>query len=482
MTRRRVAPFVLALVVALGLMPISPASAAKNRPPRIKRAVMKDVNGNGLANKVILTYTERINHRVDRDGRYPFRIQGYKIRRVNKARRALRLVILVKPLAKAKARPDFIRYTRTRRQPVKDLKKLQAAKQLLTKNIVGVPLPTIPQHRLTVRPNGPGSVTSNPAGIDCGSDCQHDYDENTAVTLTAVPDEGASPDVSWTGDCASATNTCTVTMDAAKTVDATFTAAGSRSLSVSKEGNGTVTSSSVPTQETQINCGATCASTTASYPDGTIVTLTATPGQEGMLITWGGHCSGTGETCTLTMDAAKSVSVKFELPMMTVVLAGTGSGRVTSNPAGIDCGSDCTHEFAKDEDVTLTAAPVEGSQFAGWSGGATCGANLSCVVPMNETKEVTATFNLAAAGPVMRALTLEVDGGTVQCSADGGVLTTCDASYEDGTELTIVGTPTGLDLVPVWGGDCAGTTGLTCNLNMTQDRSVTLTFDSGGLL
>jgi len=68
---------------------------------------------------------------------------------------------------------------------------------------------------------GGGSVTSVPAGIDCGSDCQEAYLYPTSVTLTASPNVG-STFTGWSGAC-TGTGTCTVTMDAAKSVSAEFT-------------------------------------------------------------------------------------------------------------------------------------------------------------------------------------------------------------------------------------------------------------------
>ncbi len=68
---------------------------------------------------------------------------------------------------------------------------------------------------------GDGTVTSQPAGITCGSDCSEDYAEGTDVTLTAVADAGSTFDGFTGSGCT--TSPCTVTMDASKQVDATFT-------------------------------------------------------------------------------------------------------------------------------------------------------------------------------------------------------------------------------------------------------------------
>src|SRR5262245_46419032 len=57
--------------------------------------------------------------------------------------------------------------------------------------------------------------------------------------------------------------------------------------------------------------------------------------------------------------------------VLTVNHAGTGSGTVTSSPAGIQCGSTCSAPFRSGATVTLTASPAAGSVFAGWSGAIT---------------------------------------------------------------------------------------------------------------
>jgi hypothetical protein len=68
---------------------------------------------------------------------------------------------------------------------------------------------------------GAGTVTSHPAGIDCGSDCQEGYAVGTQVTLTANAGV-ASRFVAWSGACAGSALQCLVTVDANKSVTATF--------------------------------------------------------------------------------------------------------------------------------------------------------------------------------------------------------------------------------------------------------------------
>lgn len=83
------------------------------------------------------------------------------------------------------------------------------------------------------------------------------------------------------------------------------------------------------------------------------------------------------------------------LETLTVTKTGTGSGTVSSAPAGIDCGQTCSGDFDASATVTLTATPASGSAFTGWSGA--CSGTGTCEVAMNQSREVTATFNATAA-------------------------------------------------------------------------------------
>jgi len=73
---------------------------------------------------------------------------------------------------------------------------------------------------------GQGTVTSKPAGIDCGATCSAELDAATKVTLKAVPDAGSSF-AGWTGEGCAGTGACRVTMNEARNVTASFKAAPS---------------------------------------------------------------------------------------------------------------------------------------------------------------------------------------------------------------------------------------------------------------
>lgn len=86
------------------------------------------------------------------------------------------------------------------------------------------PTPTPTSFQLTVQHSGPGggTVTSSPAGINCGQTCSASFSSGTAVTLTAAAESG-SVFGGWSGGC-TGTGTCGVTISAATSVTATFNA------------------------------------------------------------------------------------------------------------------------------------------------------------------------------------------------------------------------------------------------------------------
>jgi uncharacterized repeat protein (TIGR03803 family) len=75
---------------------------------------------------------------------------------------------------------------------------------------------------LTLTGTGSGMVTSTPPGINCGATCSASFAGGTMLTLTATPAMGSAFSA-WTGACAG-TGPCTLTVNAAKAVSATFNA------------------------------------------------------------------------------------------------------------------------------------------------------------------------------------------------------------------------------------------------------------------
>jgi hypothetical protein len=153
-------------------------------------------------------------------------------------------------------------------------------------------------------------------------------------------------------------------------------------------GSGTVTGGGGTPSGGGINCGSLCS---ATYVAGTNVTLTATAASGSTFAGWSGACSGTS-TCTVSMTAARNVTATFNSLVTTYALtvSKAGSGTVTSNPSGINCGSTCTANYQSGTSVTLSAAGATGSTFGGWGGA--CTGTGSCVVSMTAARSVSATF------------------------------------------------------------------------------------------
>lgn len=74
---------------------------------------------------------------------------------------------------------------------------------------------------VTVRGSAAGTVTSSPAGISCAPSCSASFPAGTLVTLTAAPGTRASFK-GWSGGCSGTTTACTVTLNGARSVTATF--------------------------------------------------------------------------------------------------------------------------------------------------------------------------------------------------------------------------------------------------------------------
>jgi DNA-binding beta-propeller fold protein YncE len=239
---------------------------------------------------------------------------------------------------------------------------------------------------------GGGIVRSEPSGIDCGQDCTEKYAPGHEVTLTAF-DTMYGKFNGWTIECKEGknpkTSVCTVNMDKAKTVTASFAAV---EYKVKVTGSGKVTSNI-----SGIDCGKDCSE---KYAPGQVVVLTAVSLPDAMhskFVKWKGVCGEgvdwTGSTCTVTPSDAKGAKNSIEAEFVSVELKVkvTGSGKVTSNISGIDCGKDCTEKYALDRQVTLTAQADTGYEFIGWSGNV-CAGNNPLTLPMTGAKSVTAQF------------------------------------------------------------------------------------------
>jgi len=171
---------------------------------------------------------------------------------------------------------------------------------------------------IQIQGNGSGTVTSTPAGINCGSDCQENYNSGTTVTLTATPLQGSTFS-GWQGACSGQNSTCQFTMNQDKNVVAVFESSSpppppppppppsplTLTVNVSPPRVGTVR---VSPPNNSIN-----SASTFSYATSTNVMLSVVSSSPGYVFQeWRGDCSGTTTTCSITVDRNKTVTAIFK--------------------------------------------------------------------------------------------------------------------------------------------------------------------------
>ena len=260
--------------------------------------------------------------------------------------------------------------------------------------------------------SGSGTVTSNPAGINCGNSCSAQFTGGTPVTMTATADAG-STFTGWSNGTGSVTctgtGTCSATLNATSAVQATFVLNVTQfpvtpSTATANGGGGTV----------QCSAGGGPAGPCGSYNVGTAVTITASPNTVSNFTGWSGGtgnavgCTGTstGPCVISSLTADTTVTANFNRPILSVQVS--GSGTVNSSPAGIsNCTANCSAPFDKSTVVTLSAS---GTGFIGWSGGG-CSGTGTCQVTVTSNVSVTATFGGAASSSPFFQFIQDNDGG-----------------------------------------------------------------------
>jgi uncharacterized repeat protein (TIGR02543 family) len=331
--------------------------------------------------------------------------------------------------------------------------------------------------------NVSGPETAPPgAVIDCGSSpagsqCSWPVPTGSTLTVFETP-AGSSVFGGWAGDCTGTGRSCTVEMDDDRAVNATWedASAASSTLTVAISGNGAVKGGNV-------NCvgPSTC---TATEPMNDTITLSAVPASGYTFTGWTGACTGTGPTCTVTMNVDRAVTATFALAVQLTVSV-SGNGNISGGTGAINCGNGgtvCSATFAQNATVSLIATVATGATFTGWSG-ACGGSSTTCTVSMSSSKSVTATFLGGTPGGTGTTALLSVavsgigtvTGGGIRC---GNGSNTCSASQTLNASVVLTETPGTGATFTGWGGACAGTSA-TCTVVMATAKSVTANFSGG---
>jgi len=333
---------------------------------------------------------------------------------------------------------------------------------------------------MTISPVPAGGSISG-AGLNCGtsgSACSVTMPASMTLGLQATPAAGYAF-TGWSGNCSGASPSLSVPLTGARTCSATFTAgtaATTYQLNVTPPSGGTVTGGG-------ITCGAGGAACSVTFPSSTPVTLTATPDATHSFASWGGSCSGTGATTTVTVDGVKTCTATFGALAMgapyTMTISPVPSGGTVTG-AGLNCGaggSACSATMPAVMTLGLQATPAAGYTFAGW-GGNCAGTEAGIYLSLAGARTCTAYFAAGPAGTTSYQLNVTkptggtVRGGGITCGTGG---TACASTFPSSTPVTLTATPDASYSFTAWGGSCSGT-GATTTVTVDGVKTCTATF------
>lgn len=177
------------------------------------------------------------------------------------------------------------------------------------------------------------------------------------------------------------------------------------------------------------------------------------------------------ELRAFTLDGEAAVAPVIAQGAYRLTIDRTGDGVVSSNPVGIECGTDCSSLFLPSSAVALSATPAATASFDGWSGA--CAGIGACEVILTAHATVGATFRSAI------GLTILTDGlgaGAVILDGDPNVLCVngpCVMANTAGRTVSLTAHPLPGATFSGWSGACTGNT--TCSIAVPADGAVSVT-------
>jgi len=154
-------------------------------------------------------------------------------------------------------------------------------------------------------------------------------------------------------------------------------------------------------------------------------------------------------------------------PQVNITRTGSGTGTVTSSPAGINCGNTCSAPFPPGTNITLTATPSAGSTFAGWSSAVCTGTNNTCSFTLSTLPTITATFNSTA-----QSFSVAMNPTTASVPQGGNATATANITrlngYAGAVTFSVTGAPSGVTVAA----NPASATGATATLNIAAISTV----------
>ncbi len=182
------------------------------------------------------------------------------------------------------------------------------------------------------------------------------------------------------------------------------------------------------------------------------------------------------------VQGGQSVFTTSTNPLLTVIKTGNGFGLVTSNPTGINCGSDCTENYVASTTVWLYALADQGSVFGAWTG---CDfvSSTACRVQMNYDRTVNVRFD-PASSTYNLSVTLSGNGTGYVSSYPSGIYcghgyNTCSANFPAGSDAYLYAYKDSGSNFGAWTG-CDQTGGgnpVWCRVLMNRDRTTDARFD-----